>query len=301
MKILNLGSLNIDKVYEVKDIVKPGETILASFYKEYIGGKGLNQSVAIAKAGAEVYHAGLVGNDGNILVEYLQECGVDTKHINSVDSVSGHAIIQIDNSGQNSIIVFGGTNQQINEHYIDNVLNDFGADDILLLQNEISMIPYAIHKAKEIGLKVAMNPSPITDYLLDYPLELVDIFILNEIEGQALTGKKEEEEIIKEMHARYPSAAIVLTLGDKGSVYSDGINEFRQKAYKVEVVDTTGAGDTFCGYYLASVSKGISIQKSMELASKASSIAIQTKGASNSIPDSAIVESSIKEEFAESI
>lgn len=290
MKILNLGSLNIDKVYEVEKIVSPGETILSLNYKEFIGGKGLNQSVALARAGAKVYHAGMIGKDGRFLVEYLKECGVNTKFIEEIDFPSGHAVIQIEKSGQNSIIVFGGSNQQITEKYIDNILEEFGPDDMLLIQNETSMIPYAMHEAKKRGLKIAINPSPINNELLEYPLELVDIFILNEIEGQVLTGKEDKDEIVSDMNEKYPGASIVLTLGDKGSVYSDGTRKIYQNAYKVKPIDTTGAGDTFCGYLLASISQGKSIDKAMELASKASSIAIQTKGASNSIPELSIVE-----------
>ncbi len=290
MKILNLGSLNIDKVYEVEKIVSPGETILSLNYKEFIGGKGLNQSVALARAGAKVYHAGMIGKDGRFLVEYLKECGVNTKFIEEIDFPSGHAVIQIEKSGQNSIIVFGGSNQQITEKYIDNILEEFGPDDMLLIQNETSMIPYAMHEAKKRGLKIAINPSPINNELLEYPLELVDIFILNEIEGQVLTGKEDKDEIVSDMNEKYPGASIVLTLGDKGSVYSDGTRKIYQNAYKVKPIDTTGAGDTFCGYLLASISQGKLIDKAMELASKASSIAIQTKGASNSIPELSIVE-----------
>ena len=148
MKILNLGSLNIDKTYSVKRFVQPKETIQALDYEEFCGGKGLNQSVALARAGAEVYHAGAVGGDGRILLDMLKEAGADTGYVETLDGASGHAVIQIDESGQNNIIICGGTNRKITREYISSVLEHFGKGDLILLQNEISNIDFAMEEAK---------------------------------------------------------------------------------------------------------------------------------------------------------
>ena len=149
MKILNLGSLNIDKTYSVKRFVQPKETIQALDYEEFCGGKGLNQSVALARAGAEVYHAGAVGGDGKLLLDMLKEAGADTGYVETLDGASGHAVIQIDESGQNNIIICGGTNRKITREYISFVFEHFGKGDLILLQNEISNIDFAMEEAKK--------------------------------------------------------------------------------------------------------------------------------------------------------
>ena len=151
MKILNLGSLNIDKTYSVKRFVQPKETIQALDYEEFCGGKGLNQSVALARAGAEVYHAGAVGGDGKLLLDMLKEAGADTGYVETLDGASGHAVIQIDESGQNNIIICGGTNRKITREYISSVLDHFGKGDLILLQNEVSNIVFAMEEAKKRG------------------------------------------------------------------------------------------------------------------------------------------------------
>lgn len=183
MKILNLGSLNLDKVYSVDSFVQPGQTIRASGYEIFCGGKGLNQSVAIASAGVQVYHLGMVGLDGGILRNQLKARNVNMKYLSCADCDSGHAVIQVTPSGQNCIIVNGGANLCIEEKHVDEALSDFAAGDIFLAQNETSCVAYAIKAAHKKGIKVAYNPSPVTQELLQYPLELVDILILNENEG----------------------------------------------------------------------------------------------------------------------
>lgn len=290
MKILNLGSLNFDKVYDVPHFVREGETILGTGYAEFLGGKGLNQSLALAKAGAEVYHAGAVGPDGAPLKACLESAGVDARYLQQIETVSGHAIIQKVN-GQNCIIVFGGSNQCVTESYIDDVLSHFSAGDVILMQNETSNVPHAIRKAKQLGLKVAFNASPITEELLQYPLDLVDYFIINEVEGRALAGIESDDfqEILAGLVARFPAAAIVLTIGDKGVLYQDKNETAQHKCYKVPVADTTAAGDTFCGFFLASLAEGKTIPQCLHQASMAAAIAVSRNGASTSIPTKAEV------------
>lgn len=285
MRILNLGSLNFDKVYDVDHFVSEGETILCSGYHEYLGGKGLNQSLALARAGAEVYHAGAVGADGAELIRCLEEAGVQPRYIKRTAGVSGHAIIQ-KQSGQNCIIVCGGANQCVEQSYIRSVLEHFEARDILLLQNEISNVAFAMEQAKKKGMKIAFNASPITRQMEQYPLHLVDWFLINEVEGKALTGVPLEhyDEILETMREKFPDSAVVLTLGEKGVRYISREEHCRHGIYSVPVADTTAAGDTFCGYFLAAIAREMCIPDALKTASLASAITVSRNGASNSIP-----------------
>lgn len=285
MRILNLGSLNFDKVYDVPHFVTEGETVLSCGYAEFLGGKGLNQSLALARAGVEVFHAGAVGPDGGSLLDCLREAGVDISYLQTIDIVSGHAIIQ-NAKGQNCIIVCGGANQCITQSYIEGLLENFGEGDLLLIQNEVSNVPCAMETAKRRGMKVAFNASPITPELLEYPLSMVDYFLINEVEGKALSGISSEkpDKILDAMQRRFPEATIVLTVGEHGVHYRCGDAFASHGIYPVQVVDTTAAGDTFCGYFLAGLAKGLDIPEVLYHASLASSLAVSRHGASSSIP-----------------
>ena len=252
----------------------------------FCGGKGLNQSIAMARAGAQVWHAGAVGiNDGKKLLELLAESGVNTDFVRKTDGVSGHTIIQVDKNGQNCILLFGGANQEITPGQVDETLAHFEEGDILLLQNEINGLAGLIKKAAEKGMKIYLNPSPVTGELLELPLELVDCFILNEIEGADICGQEaKEEEIPQLLHEKYPRAVILLTLGSRGCIYYDGENRYEQPAFCVEAVDTTAAGDTFTGYFIASAVKGNSVPDALLKAAKAAAITVMGKGAAPSIP-----------------
>lgn len=287
MKILNLGSLNIDRVYTVEEFVKPKETISAVKYEEFCGGKGLNQSVALARAGATVYHAGAVGTDGHMLWEMLESSGVHTDYLQKLNSASGHAVIQIDKTGQNNIIICGGANRMIEKEYIDKVIADFDEGDMLLLQNEISNIAYAMEAAKKKGMTVVFNPSPLDKGVFNCDLSLVDYFVLNEIEGQALTGiNSDEPEVIKAaLLEKYPDAKFMLTLGENGCYYFESGMSSSREIFEVDVVDTTGAGDTFLGYFLASIVAGDRIHIALKKASAASAISVGRAGAAPGIPD----------------
>ena len=286
MKILCLGSLNLDFVYKVDHFVAPGETIAALERNQHCGGKGLNQAIALARAGATVYHAGKIGSDGEILRERLVGSGVNDSLLETDTTVpTGHAIIQVDPSGQNNIIICGGANRSIDKSFVDRVLENFTAGDILLLQNEISEVDYAISRAAEKGMTVALNPSPLDEALKNSPeLKKVGIFILNEIEGFDLTGEKEPTAICKKLKSLYPDCVVMLTLGSRGSMYFDGESTYTHDIFKVNAVDTTGAGDTFTGYFLAGLAEGMDVASILELASKASAIAVSRPGASDSIP-----------------
>lgn len=286
MKILNLGSLNIDKTYSVNHYAEAGETIQATTHGEFCGGKGLNQSIALARAGADVFHAGCIGQDGNILSETLAGAGVKTELIRKSQKPSGHAVIQVNHEGQNKIMIFGGANSDVTPEYIDEVLEHFNREDMLLLQNEISNVPYAIEKAGEKGMTVVFNPSPISSSIEQCDLRKVDYLILNEVEGRKLAGTDSEnpDEILKKLHSKYPQAVVVLTLGSRGSCYMDDKEFFHQEIFPAEVIDTTGAGDTFTGYFLAGIARGKQPGEAMKYAALASALSVGRHGASPSIP-----------------
>ena len=284
MKILNLGSMNLDLVYSVDHIVKPGETEASFVMNTYLGGKGMNQSVALAKAGAEVWQGGMIGEDGQPFLDACAVYGIHAEYIRKVGGKSGHAIIQIDQNAQNSILLFGGANQMLTEAYVDEVLTQFGKDDILLLQNEVNQMPYIVERAYEKGLTIALNPSPYNEKLDAVDLKKISIFLLNEVEGEQITGKQEPEAIIAEMRRKFPDARIVLTLGEDGVVYADRAAYWVQPAFSVDAVDTTAAGDTFTGYFLAGLMENMEIPEILKRSAMASAIAVTHAGAVPSIP-----------------
>lgn len=282
MKIINFGSINIDHVYAVEHFVRPGETLESESYALFSGGKGANQSIALARAGAEVIHAGKVGADGGWLKTKLRDNGVDVSLVESVSAPTGHAVIQVNREGENAIIIHGGANRSVSETNIEKVLERAEKGDCLLLQNEINAVDKILAKAKD--LTVVFNPAPMSDDVKDYPLECVDIFIVNEVEGEALSGQREPGLILDAMLELYPKSRTVLTLGKAGVIYADGEQRINVPALQVEAVDTTGAGDTFIGYFLAELSRGSEIETCLQMGVKASALCVAQKGAADSIP-----------------
>jgi ribokinase len=285
LKILNFGSMNIDYVYSVPHFVRSGETLSSTGMEVFCGGKGLNQSIALARAGLRVYHAGCIGEDGALLTQSLAENGVDISLIRRCPTQSGHTIIQVDASGQNCILLFGGANRQITEEYIDETLSAFSAGDILLLQNEINLVASMIRKAKARGIRVAVNPAPMNKAMLDAPLEMADMLFLNEIEAADLCGAQDPELQIPALRARYPDSTLALTLGEQGSLYQEpGGAIYRHGVFQTRVTDTTAAGDTYIAYLLAGLESGCDVPERLRLASMAAAIAVSRKGAAASIP-----------------
>lgn len=284
MKILNFGSCNIDYVYSLDHIVRVGETEATSALEIFPGGKGLNQSIALARAGACVYHAGCIGEDGGMLRELLASCGVDTSYLVSVPGKNGHAVIQLSGRGENSIFLFGGSNEKITEELCDEVLRNFGSGDILLLQNEISCLSYIIDSAQKRGLCIILNPSPLDDALRALDLSKLSYLILNEVEAADLSGSDTAEGALAFFRERYPTLRVVLTLGERGSVYAEGDTLLRQSAFLAEVVDTTAAGDTFTGYFVAGLASGTPLPETLRLASAAAAVTVSGMGAAPSIP-----------------
>ena len=286
MKILNYGSLNIDYTYSVDHFVRGGETMSSEEMHVFSGGKGLNQSIALSKSGAEVWHAGAIGTgDGDFLIRQLKEAGVNTEYISVLDGKTGHAIIQKAKDGGNCILLFGGANQQITREMVDGVMDHFEKGDYLVLQNEISEIGYIMERAREKGMVLVFNPSPMDDKISTYPLEYVDYFLLNEIEAGDICGEQGSgEELLQKLSDKFPASKIVLTLGGDGSLYWDGDRILKQGIYKVKVADTTAAGDTFTGFFIGGLVQGMDAADALEWAAKAAAIAVSRPGAAPSIP-----------------
>jgi ribokinase len=290
MKVLCFGSLNIDYTYKVDHFVQKGETLSSESLQVFSGGKGLNQSIALAKAGVETYHAGAIGEDGAFLLALMKDAGVNTDCVAVLtDTRTGNAIIQNDREGDNCILLYGGANQAITKPQVDEVLSRFEKGDFLLLQNEINELSYIMERAHGRGLKIILNPSPMDEKIGKLPLEYVDIFILNEVEaGQILQEDVKNgydgKQLAAALAARFPSAEVVLTMGGDGSIYTDGKETILQQVYPVKAVDTTAAGDTFTGFFIGGMIRELGVKEAMDMASKAAAIAVTRPGAAPSIP-----------------
>ena len=287
MKVLDFGSLNYDYVYNVDHMLLPGETQASTGMETFCGGKGLNQAMALAKAGVPVYLAGSIGEEGQLFLDICKENRVNTELLRQISGKSGHTIIQIDKNAQNSILLFGGANRSQSREYIDEVLTHFEEGDVILLQNEINELPYICQKAYEKKMTIVLNPSPFDSALDACDMSKVSIFLLNEIEGaQIAGGSKEPEEILALMKEKFPKAQVVLTLGGDGAIYQN--NETGEKVAQpcipVQAVDTTAAGDTFTGYFIAGLLKDMPKADTMRMCAVASAIDVSRKGATASIP-----------------
>lgn len=284
MGIINFGSMNVDHVYSMPHFVQPGETLQSNAYNIYCGGKGLNQSVAAARAGAKTIHAGMCGKGGEMLLEFLGSNGVELSFLGKPDVAQGHAIIQVSESGENSIILFPGSNYAVTKEYVDGVLDQQQVPQYVMLQNEISEVPYIIEAAYKKGFPVVLNASPFDASLLEIDYSKVSWLLVNEIEGGCITGETEPEAILAKLREKYPETGVVLTLGKEGSICSRGDTVIRQGIFKVDTVDTTAAGDTFTGYFIAGLDAGLALEEALCRAAAASAIAVTRPGAAPSIP-----------------
>ena len=284
MKILNFGSINKDYVYSVNEFVSPGETIKTNDFKEFLGGKGLNQSVAVSRSGSKIYHAGCINKNDEIIKKQLNEWGVDTSYIYDVDEPTGHAIIQVNTYGENSILIHGGANLKVTSKQIDQIISKFGEDDILIIQNEINKVSEIIDRAYSQKMKIIFNPAPFSKEVLDYPLKKINTLIYNEIEGIGLSGKNNIKDIKMELLEKLPMVNHIITLGEKGSIYFNHNEKISVHAHSVNTIDTTAAGDTYVGYYISTLTKKIGIKECMEKATKAAGITTEKIGGAISIP-----------------
>lgn len=284
MLVLNMGSINIDHVYEVDHFVRPGETLDSLSYRTFAGGKGFNQSIALARAGVSVLHAGKIGLDASWLRQRLADEGVDTRFIVQDAMSTGHAVIQVAPDGENAIFLFAGANKQITEAELAAALAACAPGDYLILQNETNSVALAMQMAQSLGLRIVFNPAPMSMEVQKYPLEWVDFFVLNESEAEALTGKTDLLDVVETMRQRFPKAATVLTRGQGGATYFDAETLRHEAALSVLPIDTTAAGDTFIGYFLAELISSGNPASALAKGCRAAAICVTRAGAADSIP-----------------
>ena len=287
-KLVNLGSLCIDHVYQVPAFTGPGETVSSRSHEVFPGGKGLNQSIAAARAGVDVIHVGCVGEDGRWLRDALAAEGVDVSGLRVAEGSSGHAVIQVNEVGQNAIVVFGGTNRTLVEDDMRTAVERVASDDWLLLQNEINDIELVLRLADQRGCQVAFNVAPVDGREAGYDLSGVRLLIVNEIEAAALAGTGPAGDdwsgVVAALARRAPKAAIVLTLGSDGLVYADEAGLSALPAYAATAVDETAAGDAFIGFLMASLIRGESMRDALRMGSAAGALAVTRAGAASSLP-----------------
>lgn len=285
MKVLCFGSANLDHVYKVDHFTVPGETQGCLEYNIKCGGKGVNQAIAMALAGNDTYFAGIIGSDGGLLKDALVDKSVHIDYMKISNKPTGHAIIEVDQSGQNHILLYGGTNKEIDFEYIDEVLSHFSKGDIVVLQNEINNVPYIIERCYEKEMKSFFNAAPYDIAVKNYPIEKVTWLVVNETEGAALSNEEDYEKIIQTLKQKYPHTHILFTMGKEGSRVLTDKEDIKVEALKVNAVDTTGAGDTYIGYFVRCIVEEMPLLETAQMATKASAIAVTRFGAVDSIPN----------------
>ncbi|REC95154.1 ribokinase [Kushneria indalinina] len=287
--VYNYGSINIDHVYRVPHLVRPGETLSSTDYQIVLGGKGANQTIALARAGGRVAHWAQLGQADEWALATLKDAGADIDDVTLLEGSSGHTVIQVDDDGENAIVLFGGTNQSFSKERIRALIDGADSEGWLLLQNECNDIEDVIRQALGRGLKVAFNPAPMTPAIRELALSELSLLFVNRGEAAALVELPEESNantLIQALQQALPNTDIVLTLGSEGAWRIDGErNEpLYQPARPVQAVDTTGAGDTFIGYYMAAVQAGCDASTCLERATAAAALAVQRAGAATGIP-----------------
>lgn len=276
MTIYNLGSINIDHTYRMAHLPAPGETIAAHSLLTGLGGKGANQSIAIARAGGRVHHIGAIGPEGRWTVDRLARDGVDVAAVTTTQTATGHAIIAVDDAAENAIIIFPGANRQITPGQVAAALDRAGPGDWLLLQNETSAGVEAAQAARARGLKVCYCAAPFDSAAVRRILPFADLLSVNEVE---------EAQLFDDL----PKGALehidrLVTYGSRGAAYVTGSGKVQVAAFAVTPVDTTGAGDTFLGYALAGLDAGMSVEASLRRAAAAAAIQVTRPGAAEAIP-----------------
>jgi ribokinase len=279
MAIWNLGSINADFVYAVPHIPAPGETLAATDRQVFLGGKGANMSVAVSRAAARVNHIGAVGQDGAWAIERLLEYGVYTGFVTVLDTETAQAIIAVDQKGENTIILHPGANAQIPQAVLQEALSEAQTGDWFITQNETNLQRTAVTLAKKMGLRVAYAAAPFDADRVKAVLEYLDFLILNAIEAEQL----------KQATGQGPSdlgvADVIVTLGGDGADWYRGGAVEHFDAIPVDAVDTTGAGDTFTGYVLAGLDRGLPMAQAIAQATKAGALMVTRHGTADVIPD----------------
>ncbi len=290
MTIYNLGSINIDHLYTVAHLPQPGETLVANDFSIGLGGKGANQSIAAARAGSRVVHIGAIGSDGCWAKDQICEYGVDVSFIKTVKTATGHAIINLDQNGENAIVIFPGANNQQDISQISTALKTAQPDDILLLQNETTLQPVAADIALKRGMKVIYSAAPFSVDAVKKMLPVTSILMMNLLESEQLCAG-----LGTELH-NLPVENIIVTKGANGADWHFVKNGeiSHQPAFCVPVADTTAAGDTFAGYFAAGLDQGMDIKGAMQLGASAAALKVMRTGTGNAIPARAEVDEFLK-------
>lgn len=278
--IFNVGSINVDHVYRVARMPAPGETLAVRSYRRFLGGKGANQSVAITRSGGRVRHIGAIGPDGGWAAETLSRMGVDTAHLRRVEEPTGHAVIVVDDAGENQILICGGANRCLSHDQISQELAAaVPGNDWVLVQNETNLVAEMVALAKSRGLKVAYSAAPFVPEDALALLGVVDLLAVNEGEAQMLA------EACGCAVADLPCAAVLITRGGDGAVLRSGGIVSEQPAFAVLASDTTGAGDTFLGAFLARYAANREARPALRYAAAASALQVTRPGAADAIPE----------------
>lgn len=285
MTVYTLGSINIDHVYRVPHLVAPGETLAARDYSVGLGGKGANQSVAAARAGARVIHIGAVGPEGGWALDQLARAGVDIAAVVVTGDVTGHAIISVDDAGENAILLCPGANRVISAETVAAALAPAGPGDTLLLQNETAQQDTAARIAQGKGMRVIYSAAPFDAEAVRAVLPHLTILIVNAVEAAQLC-----EALGCGLEA-IPVPEILVTRGRDGAEWhSPGTGEhMRQPAFPVVPVDSTGAGDTFAGYFAAARDAGTAPAGALRQAAAAAALMVTRRGTAEAIPTGADV------------
>ena len=279
MAIWNLGSINQDIVYAMPHIPAPGETLASTGRQVFMGGKGTNMSVAAARAAATVHHIGAVGPDGKWAIERLTEYGVDTRNISEIDTETAQAIIMVDPGGENAIILHPGANHEVPQATLQSALADASTGDWLVMQNETNLQRTAAEMGRKLGLQVAYAAAPFSAERVQAVLPYLDFLILNAVEAEQLahaTGQTPDQLSVRD---------VIVTLGAGGADWYGAHGKEHFDAIKVDPVDTTGAGDTFTGYVLAGLDRGLPMGQAIGQAIRAGALMVMRHGTADVIPD----------------
>ena len=292
MGVLVVGSLNIDIVTYLERMPLPGETVLGDRLEIFSGGKGLNQAVAAARSGGEVTMVGVLGNDANstTLREVLIKEKINHDHVKEISGFCGTAVIEVDKKGQNRIIVISGANAELKaESVTEELLNSISDKKILLAQLEspVSELESIFKSAKARGFYNILNPAPATNLSKEF-LSVTDLLVPNQFEAEFLTGIKvvdvESAAAAGKMLIDQGVNSVLITRGEEGAVLIVTDSKSVFKAFKVSPVDTTAAGDAFCGALAVAISEGVDLDSAIRFACAAGALSVQSVGATPSLP-----------------
>nr|WP_319248791.1 ribokinase [uncultured Celeribacter sp.] len=280
MAIYNFGSVNIDHFYALPHLPAPGETLSTTEHSVGLGGKGTNQSVAVAKAGAKVFHIGAIGHEEPWVQERIAGYGVDCRFLSRVEGGTGHAVIYVDASGENSIVIDPAANARQDKAVLAKALGQAGSDDILMLQNETTLQREAAELARAKGMRVIYSAAPFSIEAVQAVIGSVSLLVMNEVESAQLCAAMELE------LADIPVPELLVTLGSRGAMWRSNTSGevIEVPAPKVQPVDTTAAGDTYIGYVAAGLDLGMPMRAAMEWAARAAALKVTRAGTADAIP-----------------